>query len=268
MNDLNPANIPQDVLLAIVASTLLILLLVTGITIAFYLNGRERIRQKMLLIETKLAFEEELRKAESEVSESIMAYLAQELHDNIGQLLTALHIQVENLKLDHPQMTESFKPSEIYITEINQQLRLLSRTLNNDYIGHIGLLGALQVETSRLNSLRRLTVHFEAASGPSNLEKNQELMVFRIFQEISQNALRHAKAKNLYVKAMTDEGNFRLEIRDDGQGFDTGAVLASDRSSGLRNITKRAELAGLLLTIESSPGKGSLFIIKKRDKLG
>lgn len=235
---------------------------------SFFFVARQRYRQGLQLAEQKLLFERELRTVETEVTESIMNQFARELHDNIGQLLTALHIQVENLKLDHPQMTESFKPSEIYITEINQQLRLLSRTLNNDYIGHIGLLGALQVEVNRLNSLKRLTVHFQAASGPSNLEKNQELMVFRIFQEISQNALRHAKAKNLYVKAVTGDGDFLLEIRDDGQGFDTAAVMASDRSSGLRNIAKRAELAGLSLRIESSAGNGSLFIIKKRDKLG
>lgn len=257
-----------DIVIAVVVTTVLVLLLVGGIMASFFFVARQRYRQGLQLAEQKLLFERELRTVETEVTESIMNQFARELHDNIGQLLTALHIQVENLKLDHPQMTESFKPSEIYITEINQQLRLLSRTLNNDYIGHIGLLGALQVEVNRLNSLKRLTVHFQAASGPSNLEKNQELMVFRIFQEISQNALRHAKAKNLYVKAVTGDGDFLLEIRDDGQGFDTAAVMASDRSSGLRNIAKRAELAGLSLRIESSAGNGSLFIIKKRDKLG
>src|SRR5690606_31994058 len=119
---------------------------------------------------------------------------------------------VENQKIDFPELIESFKPTEIYIAEIHQQLRMLSRTLNNDYIGHIGLLSALNLEIDRINNLKRFQAHIESPSGSSGLEKNQELMVFRIFQEIVQNALRHANAKNLYVKVKTNGDGFKLEV--------------------------------------------------------
>jgi signal transduction histidine kinase len=253
----------DQIFLAVICITLLVLLLVAGIVITFFISGRQRIRQEIELTETKLAFEKELRQVETEVSEKMMGQFAEELHDNIGQLLTALHIQIENQKLDHPQLTESFKPVEIYLSEINQQLRLLSRTFNNDYIGHIGLATAIQLEADRLKTLRRFEVHYEQLPGPSNLEKNQELMVFRIFQEIVQNALRHSSATKFDISVNNDAGGFELLVRDNGQGFDKDAILQSNKASGLRNIIKRARLAGVVYTLHTAPGEGCLFILKK-----
>ncbi len=257
----------EDIFLAVVSTTLLILLLIAGIVLAFFISGRQRVKQQMELINTRLAFERELRQVETEVSEHIMSQFAQELHDNIGQLLTATHIQIENQKLDHPDLSEGFKPIEIYLGEVTQQLRLLSRTLNHDYLGHIGLAAALLMEVERIRALKRFDVHWQATGSVSELEKNQELMVFRIFQEISQNALRHSGAKNLYVLLRSENG-FELQVRDDGAGFDKEQVLHSAKASGLRNIIKRATLAGMQLEVETGVGKGSLFILKKVSNLG
>jgi signal transduction histidine kinase len=257
----------SDIYLAIIFITLLVLLLIAGIVITFFVSGRQRIRQEIQMAENKLVFEKELRQVETEVSENMMSHFAAELHDNIGQLITALYIQVDNLKLDNPNLEEGFKPVELNIAEINQQLRLLSRTLNNEYIGRIGLLTAIQLEVERLSGLKRFKVHYNQPQGQSNLEKNEELMIFRIFQEIVQNALRHALARNLFITIDTIDNNFHLSVRDDGRGFDSNHIFDSHKASGLHNILKRAKLAGAACTINSSPGKGSLFILKKVSKL-
>ncbi len=252
----------SDIVLAIIWVTFLVLLLIAGIIIAFFISARQRLKQQMELAETKLTFERELRQVETEVSEHVMSQFAQELHDNIGQLLTAMHIQIENQKLEHPDLVEGYKPVEIYLGEVTQHLRLLSRTLNNDYLGHIGLLAALQLEVDRLRALKRFTIHWQPVSGNTHLEKNQELMVFRIFQEITQNALRHSSARNIFISVNLDKG-FELSVKDDGKGFDKEAIFASGRASGLRNIIKRSRLAGMDCVMDASPGKGSLFILKK-----
>jgi two-component system, NarL family, sensor kinase len=255
--------IDKDLAMAVIITTLLILLLTSGIILSFFVIGRQRIRQQMQMAEAKLAFEKELRTVEAEVSESVMSKFARELHDNIGQLLTALHIQVENLKIDHPELLGGFRPAEIYISEITQQLRMLSRTLNNDYLGHIGLLGAIQLETDRLKALKRFVIHYKQISGGTHLDKNQELMVFRIFQEIIANVLKHAGAKNLYVDIEIENEDFVLKVEDDGKGFDLDATMQSPKASGLKNILKRARLAGLDCQLSSKPGEGTLYIIKK-----
>ena len=255
--------IDQDIVIAIICSTLVILLLIAVIVIVFFASGRQRLRQQKEMAESKLTFQEELRKVETEVSEHMLNQFAKELHDNIGQLLTAMHIQIENQKIDNPGLIEGFKPLEIYLGEVTQQLRLLSRTLNNDYIEHIGLISVIQIEVDRLKALRRFKVHWNRAEGTSNLNKDQELMVFRVFQEITQNALRHSSAKNFYVSINNKKNTFTLTVKDDGKGFNLKEILKSDKASGLRNIMKRVELGGLVCDITSSLGEGSLFTIKK-----
>jgi two-component system NarL family sensor kinase len=252
-----------EIALSIASITLLMLLLVAGIILVIFISGRQRLKQQMELAENKLNYERELRQVETEVSEQTLGQLGQELHDNIGQLLTAVKINLENQKLDHPELTEGFKPMDTYLAEAMQHVRLLSRTLNNDYIGHIGLIAAIDLEINRIKSLRRYSVHWQAPSGNSNLDKNQELMVFRIFQEIIQNSLRHSLAKNTYIVISNEPGGFELRIEDDGKGFDVERIMQSEKASGLRNILKRAKWAGLNCTISSAQGKGCSIALKK-----
>lgn len=253
----------NDIVLSIALSTLLILLLIAGIAIAFIVAGRQRINQEKRLVETRLAFEREIRQVETEVSEQILTRFARELHDNVGQLLTAMHIQIQNHKMDHPQTAQGFGPMESCLAEVTQQVRLLGRTLNNDYLGHIGLSEALRVEAERLRALRRFAVHWQPLAEGINLSKDQELMLFRIFQEITQNALRHSGARNLYLETGNPGGGFLLRIRDDGKGFDPAEVLRPGKVSGLGNIVKRAGMAGFECRIHSEPGKGTSFVFEK-----
>lgn len=253
----------SEISAAIVVIVLTILLLVAGITIAFFMIGRQRVRQEIELASTRLEFEQELRKAEVEISEHIMGQFARELHDNIGGHLSAMHFQIESQKVKHPEQAESYKPLEIYLDEATQQLRLLSRTLNSDFIAHTGLLSSIEVETERLRMLRQYQVHYDPVDGVSNLDDKQELMVLRIFQEITNNALRHGSAANLYINIRNSGTQFELEVRDDGRGFDQEAVLASGKASGLRNILKRAALAGLTCEIHTGDGNGTRFVLKK-----
>lgn len=246
----------QDVVFTVVVSCLLLLLLVAALVLVFFIWSRQRNRQEMEMAKTRLQFEQELRQVEAEVSEHIMGQFARELHDNIGQLLTSIHIQLQNQKLENPGLSDSLKPVEIYLGEAIQQLRLLSRTLNNDFIGYIGLFASIETEVGRIRALKRFEVHLSAFSGHSHLSREQELMVFRIFQEIMQNALKHSGAQNVYIDAEGSETFFRLKVKDDGHGFDSREVMAQGKVSGLQNMVKRARLAGLSLSIHATPGQG------------
>lgn len=252
-----------DIFITVAITSFLILLLIAGITIAFFISSRQRARQLVEVAQLKLGYEQELRKVENEVSEQLLEHFGREIHDNIGQLLTAMHIQIENQKLDHPLLTEGLRPIEIYLQEVTQQLRLLSRTLNSDYIGQIGLIAAIRLEIERLINLRKVKIDWTISKGNLSLEKNQELMLFRIFQEIIQNLLRHAQARSASIVLFPNGEHFELMIVDDGKGFELDAVLQSGKASGLRNILKRSKLAGIDCVIDTSPGGGCKFILKK-----
>jgi len=251
----------NDIVLSIVLVTLLILLLLAGIAISFFLANRQRMQQAQLLTETKTAFERELRQVEQEISEHIMGQFARELHDNIGQTLTSMNLEIENKKYDHPEHKEGYATIQIYVAEAIKQLRLLSRTLNNDFIGHSGLCVAIQLEVDRLNALRRFVVTLKMEAGVSSLKKDQELMVFRILQEIAQNALKHSGAKQLNITLQSQP--FELTVSDDGKGFDYDEVFRTNNALGLHNILKRAELAQLECTIRTQLGEGTTVILKK-----
>jgi len=253
----------QDIVFTVVLSALLILLLIAALVIVFFVWSRQRAKEQMKMAEARLLFEKEIRQVESEVSEQIMGQFARELHDNIGQQLTAMHYQIENQKMDNPQLAQGFQPIEIYLAEVTQQLRILSHTLNNDFIGHIGLWAAIQTEADRLRGLKRFAVHLPEIKGRTFLTKEEELMVFRIFQEITQNTLKHAQAKNLYIYANATETEFLLKVEDDGKGFDAHEILDTGRANGLRNILKRAYMAGMLCDIDALPGKGCAITLRK-----
>ncbi len=255
----------NEIVWGIAAGTLVILLLIAIVIITFFLTNRQRAKQEKILEDTKLKFERDIREVETEVQEQLMSSIANELHDNAGQLLTAMHIEIHNQNADHPEMGEKYKQVEVYLEEVIQLLRLLGKSLNTDFINDSGLVSAIEVESERINSLRRFTIHTHLDKAESSLEKNQELILFRIFQEIIQNALKHSRAKNLYVEL--NFRPFKFSIEDDGLGFIYAAIVEEKKASGLRNIIKRAKLAQLNCTIDSDLGKGTRFGFERLKEL-
>jgi two-component system, NarL family, sensor kinase len=253
-----------DIVFAIVFSTLLILLLIAGLTISFFIAGRQRAKQQIELAQTHLMYEKELRQVETEVSEQLMQQFAQELHDNIGHILTCIRLEVENKKLDNPEIESLLTPTEKYLDEASQQLRLLSRSLNTDYIATNGLANAMHVEIERQQQLKKFHIHLDETGGYTELDKNQELMTFRIFQEIVHNAMRHSRAKNLFVNLQCIP-SFELTVRDDGKGFNWEETIKTPRASGLKNVMKRAVMANLICKIESEAGRGCTYKLTKKE---
>lgn len=252
----------NDITIGIITGTLVIILLIVGIFRAFSIILKQRFEEEKKLTDAKLAYEKEIRLVTNEVSEKMLTQIAYELHDNIGQLLTVVHVQVENLKIDAPHFNPELAKIADCLGQATQQLRTLSRTLNNDFVGKLKLVEALKIETDRLNSMKRFQVHLDASSC-KNLTKDEELMVFRIFQEISQNALKYSKAKNFYVSIKDTEEQFIFSTSDDGIGFDVKAIFDSKKANGLSNIIKRAKLASLECNIKSEPNKGTTITLKR-----
>lgn len=243
----------NQIVLGVLFTTLLLLLLVAGIFISIYMAGKRR-------LQLELNYEKELRKVETEVSEQMMEHFAQELHDNIGHTLTCMRVVIENKKLDLPEMEHTFLPIEGFLEEASQQLRLLSRSLNTEYIANIGLIAAIQLEVDRINQLRRQKVHWSYDADNLLLDHNQELMTFRIFQEMMHNSIKHSQARNITVWLAGNTG-FELVVSDDGKGFDVQQTEQSPKASGLKNIRKRALMAGFTCSIESNPGEGCRYSI-------
>ncbi len=252
----------NDIVLTVIVTTLLILLLIAGVIITMILANRRHVQQEVKMAQMAVEYEKELRNAEHEVQEQVLSNVARELHDNIGQLLTLIRIQLEQEKLDDEQLAEKLAPVDNTLTDTIEQVRLLSHNLSTEYLETHGLLYALEKEMDRLSGLKKLKVHWECDGIEKDFEKGRRIMIFRMVQEVLNNAMKHAVAKNIYI-SLANANGFNLQIRDDGRGFDKENALATGKGAGLQNLVKRAKLADLQLDITSAPGKGSIFTFRE-----
>ena len=250
----------NTIVYAVVLSSLVILLLIAGVAIAIFVANKQRITQEVKMAEMQRDYEREMRTVQDEVQEQVLTNVSRELHDNIGQLMTFMHIQLEQKKLMHPEMQATLNPIHETLSKATQEVRSLGRSLNSDLLEQNGLLNTISAEVVRLRQFNHFEVGWENDGAEPKLTKDQRLMAFRIFQEILNNMLKHAKAAHIDV-SLTGKGTFNMVIKDDGKGFNVPETMKAGSGSGLRNIVKRALLADLVCTIESEPGKGSIFTL-------
>jgi signal transduction histidine kinase len=215
----------------------------------------------MKMAQMQLDYEKELRTVQHEVQEQVLTNVSRELHDNIGQLLTVMHLQIEQKKMLFPEVAGSLAPVHDTLGQVSQQVKLLGRSLSSDNLEQNGLLGAIAAEVARLQQFNHLTVHWVNDNAEPVLNKDQKLMAFRIFQEMLNNSLKHAGARNLNI-SLFGKSAFRLVLSDDGVGFDVDQTMASGKGAGLRNIIKRAALSEMRCSIVSDNGTGSIFTLE------
>ena len=252
----------NQIIWGVIFITLILLLMVAGIAVSFYIATRQRMQKDLKLREAALDYEKELRAAESAVSEMVLAHIGRELHDNVGHILTRLRLQIESKMLDDVHNEQMLAPMQQTLIAASDQLRLLSRTLNPDFLNSNDLLTSIRVEVDRIRLLRVAAVHFmpDETMRPA-LNKEQQLLAFRIFQEAVSNIIKHAAAKNIFI-TLNDEDGFYLSIKDDGKGFER----KEEKENGIKNMIKRAELAQLNFQLITLPGKGCNIILQHNDE--
>jgi signal transduction histidine kinase len=106
-----------------------------------------------------------------------------------------------------------------------------------------------------------MNISYETDDIEPQLPKDSRTVVFRMFQEIISNCLKHSKANTIEVKFLGED--FLLQIKDDGKGFDKNIVLVERKGFGLKNIIRRAALASLVCEIQSAPEQGAIFRIRQ-----
>ena len=253
----------QTIILAVVIITLAIFILVVGIVVVMLSASRQRARQEATLAHARLSYEQELRTIEAETTEATLTQISAELHDNIGQLLTVIRLQIEKAQLVTPAAVPILTPISGSLNNAIRQVRLLSHALNTDFVGDGGLIAIIGSEVQRLQAIGTHRIAFLHPGSEPELSKDQRTVVFRIVQELLSNALRHASATEITL-TLTPDANTLLTLADNGKGFDKTATLETSHGLGLKNMLRRAGLAGLALSIDTAPGQGSTFIIGRQ----
>jgi len=181
--------------------------------------------------------------------------IARELHDQVGQALTAALINLQML----PPVPET---AELHATlaSVLQQVRELSLNLRPSMLDSLGLEPALRWYLDRQKVLGRFEAELHCPPPSARLPTEVETLVFRLVQEAVTNILRHARARRVWVGVEATGEEAVLTVRDDGAGFDAPAVLAraaGGGSLGVLGMVERAQLAGGTLDFQSAPGQGT-----------
>lgn len=193
--------------------------------------------------------------------------VAHELHDELGQALTAIKINLQAKNRRSPENIDDLKDENIRIVEQTlQQVRGLALALRPSMLDDLGLLSALRWLTEQTATRHGIDVQLRALAGPERLPPDLETAVFRIVQEALTNIVRHADASHVEVVLQDDDERLVVRVSDDGKGFDVAAMqqrATQGGSMGVLGMAERATLVGATLTIDSTPGKGSSVTLQR-----
>ena len=194
----------------------------------------------------------------NESLESETRRIARSLHDESGQLLAAVHIQLRQMARGLSTAAQSHLVEvESLLEQVEQQLRNFSHELRPTVLDDYGLLPALQTLAEKFSKRFGLPVSVDGKVVP-RLSKTIEAAMYRVAQEALNNVARHAKASRVNIRLWRAPGEFHCCIRDDGVGFDPVAVAKGSRNTlGLLGMRERLNVLGGTLRIESTPQQGT-----------
>lgn len=206
-----------------------------------------------------------LRESEKRVREALVEgqdaerkRIARELHDGLGQVLTAVKMGIQEIRHSKGEGTE-ICAVEGMVDRCIAEIKGISRNLTPDILFRYGLKAAMEDVADKLFSSSTTDVVLQFVEAEKRYSPAIEISVFRIFQELLNNSLTHARAKTVNVQLIDHGTSLVLMVEDDGQGYDPATVA---KGIGLLNINTRAELLNGSVDVETGVGKGTLATVE------
>ncbi len=188
--------------------------------------------------------------------------ISRELHDEVGQSLSALLMELGNLAAVAPRHLE---PLQRHLESIRklaessvQVARNMSLLLRPSMLDDFGLLPALEWQAREISKRSGLAVSVDAEELSDDLPDDHNTCVYRVVQEALHNCVRHAHARSVRIGVRQQKGRIVLSIQDDGKGFDARRV----RGLGLVGMEERVHHLGGTFEVQSEPGQGTLLIVE------
>ncbi len=188
--------------------------------------------------------------------------IAKDLHDGVGQLLSSVKMNLSNIEGQTALADQVLQDSKRDIDHIADELRNISYNLLPSSLERFGLATAIEEQINKLENSVETTFHFNKTIAQDRFEPQVEIMLYRIFQEMLNNALKHASASEITVQLSQHKKELQLMLEDNGRGFDLKSGLEKNNSSGLKNLYSRAALINGKIDVDSHPNSGTSIIIE------
>lgn len=226
----------------------------------FLFFSRSRIQAKAALQEA-IAREQKIRfKAVIDAQEQERKRVAQDLHDGLGQLLSTARLNVSALE-DSLDQTDSesdkiWQNALSLIDESVQEVRNVSHNMMPSALIRLGLVAALREQVAKINRAGKIAVKLDVEGMDTRMDEAVEITLYRVVQEVMNNAIKHANAKEIIVRIARRDGKLEVSIKDNGTGLDLKLIRQST-GIGWKNIYSRVELINGVIDMNSSPGAGT-----------
>jgi len=205
----------------------------------------------------------------AEVEDKQRKRLSRELHDQVGQNLTILGINLNLLRslmvggsseMVHSKIGDSLT----IVKQTTQRIRNVMGSLRSPVLDDYGLVAAIELYGKQCSERAGIAVRIRASEIRPRLDPDVENALFRIVQESITNTIKHASATEVVITVNQDNGKLLLSIEDNGVGFDTGPQKESgrERGWGLTTMSERALALGGSLQVRSSPGLGTQVVVE------
>lgn len=230
------------------------------IFVVFYQKRMLREQMKRQVLEYE--YQQKMLQAELDSQETERRRLAADLHDSIGGMLSTIRVGLSTMArlLPEPHAIDQTKQM---LDDTITSVRRISRDLMPSTLEKFGLVNALTELCERFEATSQINIEYKQEGELPSLDKTRELMIFRIVQELLNNAIKHAQASRITVTLKAGEP-LEVSVEDDGIGFDPEAFkkdTSSGKGLGLFNIENRARLLGGKLEYTKNKTSGSETIL-------
>ena len=252
----------DQVVFTIVAVIIILLFLgVLFLVMLFYYNNKkgQMSKEQQLM---RATFEKQLLESKLEIQEQTFGMISEEIHDNVGQLLSLAKVQLGILEQKQMVDGEIFGNVKECISLAMTELRDIAKSLSSERVHQLSLQDSIGHEIRRINRAGFIQVEAIIEGREKDIPDQHKMISFRIVQEGFQNIIKHAGATEVKLLIRYGEDAMYITIQDNGKGFDPETELKKREGLGLQNILRRASLVGGKAEINSKPGEGTTLQIQ------
>lgn len=249
-------DVGEESLTTLIAlGTVIVVALVSFVILLSYLFTA---RKNKLLKEKELLhaqFQQELLRTQLEIQEQTLKTISQEIHDNVGQVLSLAKLNLNTL----PNSSEpKIQNTKNLVSKAINDLRNLSHSLHGDIIAELGLQESIANELKIIESTKAFETELNVTGTVFKINPQKEMVLFRIVQEALNNCIKYSEAKKITVLMQYQPQLFMLQVQDDGKGFDA----EKNTGIGMKSMLNRAQLIGGSFNLQSILAKGTIITIE------
>lgn len=250
----------------------IVLILISLISIGLFYISRQKIKNNRLMNEKKEA-ENSLKIQELEKDLQIQSMtamisgqeqererIARDLHDSLGGMLSAIKVQFDSIQNENPEIQEIklYNNANKQLDLACDEVRNIAQNLGSESLNKFGLITAIEDLLERIKSFTKLEIDFQTYGNLEIKSSQNELLIYRIIQELLNNVVKHAQAKEILLQINAQENQINIMLEDDGIGFNPEDAKLG---MGLKNIKSRIKFLNGKFSIDSVSNQGTSVLI-------